>query len=261
MTGIISSIYYNIKSKRKSFWGFLIFMIIFYGLMVNLSMLDENDKNASDLITHIPSLLYYFSFFSTGHIVGRIVCDDMADKTVYHEIMSGFSRTRVYFTRAISATVLSALFGVFMCLYGVLLIYLKYGWGTWISPEAGIIRLLLLFFPFLRFAALSCIIGTLLKKYPFVIAFGIVYEEVFFIIKNIVGNDGIITSFSNMESLFDMSKWGIYNISPSVGIIEYNSYNSFISQDLIISTIGISLLMTVIYLVWGYGLFKREDLG
>ena len=72
---------------------------------------------------------------------------------------------------------------------------------------------------------------------------------------------GFAISLFNMNALMDYKGWNIYNLDPSIGIVEYNSYNSAIPAGLVVGTIVVSLLMTALYIFIGYALFRRDELS
>ena len=49
-------------------------------------------------------------------------------------------------------------------------------------------------------------------------------------------------------------------MDPAQGIVNYSSYSSGLTSELVVGTIAVSLIMTAFYLFMGYALFRRDEL-
>ena len=74
-------------------------------------------------------------------------------------------------------------------------------------------------------------------------------------------HENLLTSNFNLNLLADYDGWSVYNISKTDGIVNYACYDSSLSIGNVIGTILISIAVMAIYLVIGYGLFRRDDLS
>ena len=74
-------------------------------------------------------------------------------------------------------------------------------------------------------------------------------------------SSSVFVSVYNFSYLMGFDRWTIYNISPESGIIRYASATGSISSEMIVSTITASMLMTLVYVVLGYALFRRNEMN
>ena len=76
----------------------------------------------------------------------------------------------------------------------------------------------------------------------------------------IIRPGSFLSCFFNLQDLCDFSTWSVYQLDPEKGIVNYTAYDSAIGSGLIVGTILISLLISAVYLLAGYGFFRRDDL-
>ena len=74
-------------------------------------------------------------------------------------------------------------------------------------------------------------------------------------------HDNLLTANFNLNLLADYDGWSVYNLSSTDGIVNYACYDSSLSSGAIVGTILVSVIVMVVYLIIGYGLFRRDDLN
>ena len=92
------------------------------------------------------------------------------------------------------------------------------------------------------------------------IGYGI--ESLNSIFSGVVSNhDNLLTANFNLNLLADYDGWSVYNLSSTDGIVKYACYDSSLSSEMVVGTILVSVIVMVVYLIIGYGLFRRDDLN
>ena len=185
----------------------------------------------------------------------------MRDKVSNYEILSGHSREQFYFTRFICSVIIASLLGFSLSFVPMIFGNLVFGWGDKLVFSEVLTRQLLFIFPFIRLSAFFVCLSFLVKNDLAMIGAGFGAGLATPVLLSFFGKaaDSVFISIYNLNYLTDFVNWEIYNVSNE-GITEYKTGVSTIEPGMVIGTIVISLLMTAVYMILGYGLFKRSDI-
>ncbi|MCR5251672.1 MAG: ABC transporter permease subunit [Lachnospiraceae bacterium] len=231
-----------------------------FGFVLGLSA--EEEACAGRLIVDSPPILWMFQSMLMAILAAVICTADFRDKVIYQELMAGHSRAEIFFSRAIPATLLTAAVATLLSFMPVLSNCLIFGWGDVLEPAGALLRIALFFFPFLRMAAFFVLVAFLCKKSAVVIVSGYIIMTLGLFLENVSpDHPGFLLGFYNLQDLCDFSTWSIYNLDQEGGILTFTAYDSSISAGMIAGTVLVSLLVSAVYLMAGYGFFRRDDMN
>ena len=259
----ISLFMHNMKHSR-----FMFVILILVGLVVGFispvwtEELGNNiPKTASSLVAVDPSVCYSFALMIMCVFVAYLCAGDMKEKVINYEVMSGHTRAGIYFPRTILTVIFTTLFSMILSLIPVVVSVAIYGWGNTMEFKYAIIRLLCCAFPYMRLAAFMCFLAFWVKKGTGVMVWGYLVYMFSALFSSLGEGSTYLSAFRNVTALMSFNTRSVYNISMAKGIIYYSKYLSEPEPGLIAKTVLMSCLMTVIYLLMGYGLFRRDDLN
>lgn len=240
--------------------GIFIVAMAVFGIVIGIA--SDETPCAGRLIADAPSVLWLFQYLIIAIVVGTVSAGDFKDKDLYYEIMSGHSRVDIFLSRAIPSTVLSALLAVLLSAVPVISNCIVFGWGDVIEVKGAVIRIALCFFPFLRLASFYTLTAFLSKNRMVVTALGYMAMICCIFLQNVItgSQSAFLLSSFNLQKLMDYGTWSIYNLDPTGGIVMYTAYDSSISKSMAAGTIMISVLVSAVYLLAGYGFFCKNDL-
>lgn len=263
MKNIIKSIIYELIKSRL--------MIILFCLMAAMNILvtilniSENtfhEATTSAMLSEAKSTTFLFAEFFVIAAVGLIAGSDFRDKVANYELMSGHSRIQFYLARSMFSVIFAALMGTILSFIPLVSGNIFYDFGDRLVLGDVILRTFLYFFPYLRLAAFIVILTFIVKNQYAVMGIG--YGIISFntvLSETISNHDNLLTANFNLNLLADYDGWSVYNISKTEGIVNYASYDSSLSTGNVIGTILISIAVMAVYLIIGYGLFRRDDLS
>ena len=261
MKKLLSSLSYQSLRNGAFYRLTALFIVAMAVFGVVLGMTSDETPGAGRLIVDSPSILWLFQSMVIAIIVGAVCAGDFKDKDIYYEIMSGHSRINIFFSKAIPATVFTALLATFISTVPVISNCIFFGWGDVIEVKGAVIRIALCFFPFLRLAAFFTLIAFLSKSRMLVTVLGYIAMCMGVLLQAITGShSSFLLSYFNLQDLMDYGTWSIYNLDPTGGIVMHTAYDSGISGSMISGTIIISVLVSAVYLIAGYGFFRKNDL-
>ncbi len=261
MKNIIRSILYDIL-KSKTLIRVCIYILLADILIVifNVKEYMSTDTDSGVLLADTPTMLFMFSIIVMGIVVGKVASGDFNDKVISYEISTGHSRLSLYYARGILAIVLGTAAAVAVGFIPIIICVI-FGWGDTIDLGDVIGRYLLCIFPFIRISAFMVCASFVIKNYYVCLSLGLIINEVFMLLFDAVDNS---TNYSmgmyNVNKLLSLSEWHIYNLEPSKGVVNYYSYVTEITPDLVINTILFSVGAALVYLFVGYIFFRRDDL-
>lgn len=257
MKNIMKSIEYEIWHNKM-----LIRIYIFFIFMMGLvAVLNVEEGGTGAMLAENPTITYEFSIYIIALFVGVICGEDYKDKVANYEILSGHSRISIFMARSLMSIFTAAFLATVLGFVPVIVGNVYAGFGDSLKLIDVIIRQLLFFFPYMRLAAFLVVITYLTKNQYIIMASGLVIMIGSSILADILRLKGVFISTYNLELLVDYKGWDIYNVDPVKGIVEYHSYVSTVTPNLVVGTILVSLLMTAFYIFMGYGLFRRDELN
>ena len=258
MKNIIRSILYELFRTKLIYILFAIFAL----MMVLVTVFNGKDTSISGLYLTDSSVTFTFPIFMVGTAVGMISCADMKDKVGNYEILNGHSRLQYYLARFICSVTVASILGYILSFIPMILGMLVFGWGTKLDFGCVLVRHILYIFPFVRLASFFACISFLVKNSFAMIAIGsgVGLATPMLLAFFPDASESVFLSIYNLKHLMSFDTWEIYNLSTS-GIDRYRSAVSSLPANLIVSTIVVSLVMIVAYLLIGYALFRRSDLS
>ena len=263
MINIIKSQIYEITRSRLLI--LLFFLLAGVNTLITVLNIAENtfkEATTSAMLSEAQSDTFIFAEFFVISAVGIICGSDFKDKVANYEILNGHSRINVYLARSLFSIILAAILGTILSFVPLISGNIIFGFGARLELKDVILRTALYIFPYLRVAAFTVILIFIIKNQYAVmgIAYGIVTINTIFSSTSI-NHENLLTANFNLNLLADYEGWSVYNISKTEGIVNYASYNSSLPYWAVAGTILISLAVMTVYLVIGYGLFRRDDLN
>lgn len=258
MKNIIKSILYEMWHS-KLFFRLYILMII---VMALVGVLNLDGGPVSLALAENPGISYEFGIFIAALVCGIICGEDYRDKVANYEVLSGHSRESIFFARSLLASLSAAVLSTLLAFIPMIAGLVAGGWGDKVEFSSMILRLLLLFFPYLRLATFFALVTFIVKNHYIMMAVGFATMMITTILSEMMKDSGNFSmSVFNMKYLLTFDSWNVYNLDPKVGIVEYQSFSSAMPSGLIGGTIVVSLIFAVIYLLVGYALFRRDELN
>ncbi len=261
MKNIIRSLIYDIF-KSKMYLRVCLYLLL-ANIIIVIFMVKDNigqDGESALLLADSPTTFTVFSVILMGIIVGKIVSGDFNDRVISYEISSGHSRLTLYLARGTLAVAFGTVVALIMGFVPIV-ICIFYGWGNTLDLGDVIARYMLCAFPFIRISAFMVCASFVIKNYYASLLSGLIINEVFSILYNTVDNTANYSmGMYNIKKLMSFAEWHIYNLEPSKGVVNYCSYVTEITPDLVINTILFSLGAAIVYLFVGYIFFRRDDL-
>lgn len=254
---------HNYQVRRDNFVIFTILTGLI--MMVGMMLLDASSSPgelSGDLCVVYGSQTWFIALSAVIIILmPRIFAWDMTDKTINYEVMTGYSRTKVYFSRVIVSVIWSV--GVTMLLLlGVIGFFtLLNGWGNQMDAANTMKRMLLVVFPMFRFACEVMLLTILLKNCYVSMVIIFVLNEASIVITLILEDffgktKGLGLAMMNCMELADFTNYKfVYINGEDVAV-----YETAIESSYVLSTIGVSLLAGAICLIIGYVVFKKRDM-
>lgn len=216
------------------------------GPLTGTAMLGETDAS---LIS-----IYLFCF-----IIAHFMCRDWKNKTMYLDVLSGYSRREVFFGRLIPAFVIGVIV-VFVLTYGhVVCQSIVGGWGSNLTMADMTINVLVYVLMLFRLTGELALFSMIIKRTSIVVILFLIidYMEFFFIVLG-----GTPIEFPWFFGMF-LSR-GI--TSPEVneafneagGIVQVYSFGSI--QDNMLMMVS-SVVIGVVGLLVAYQMFKKKQLS
>ena len=264
MINIIKSVNYGLRKDPGVIISILAMLICPYFILMLISTMEGSGfKNITPsfiVVSQLLGMIFGFSYLGITIISCKAMGMDGSDKTINYEIMSGHKRFKVFAGRVISGIVWGTILILIINSIPILVFYLKNGWGKETEPLDVVIRMLLCFFPMLRLGALSMMLASILGSAGKGIAAGLGIFAVSDIVESILSETFNFTTdylfgFINILALLIPQNSREYIIDGKPVTI----FETAVSKELVLFTIGFSLLFTALYLTVSYILFKKKD--
>ena len=263
MYNLIKSQNYTIRHSLVSIITLIIIITLPYIGMYFSGVLEGasvEGLTASDYLMTIGGNILEIFLFATMIFAAKAVGGDSGDKTINYELMSGHSRSRVYWSRIIVGVFWAVILVMAISLipYGVLT--LLHGWGDSTAPKEVLLRLFLVIFPLLRFATIFMLLTSLVDSFGggIAIGYGVVLIETILdaVLEEIVPFDiTYIFSLANLYKLMSSNNsWEFVENGKVITWFDFTTQN-----EMIYKTIGVSIMATVLYMIIGYVVFKKRD--
>lgn len=190
-------------------------------------------------------------------LVTAEVCGaDFMDKTGNYELMAGYRRKDIFFSRTVLSILLSlpAMF-LLLLIWAVAAVAFG-GWGTELSPEAVLTRTVLMIFPILRLICEFVFLSYVIKNQYIVMGCGL-FLFMGNTVLSIPEHTRMFSSVGSIHELVSFSCWSTFRL---VDEKEIRIYESAISGSNALGIVVMSVLAGVLFLWLGYQFYKKDDL-
>ena len=190
-------------------------------------------------------------------LVTAEVCGaDFMDKTGNYELMAGYRRKDIFFSRTVLSVLLSlpAMY-LLLLVWAVAAIALG-GWGNELFPEAVLVRMVLLIFPIFRLICEFIFLSYVIKNQYIVMGCGL-FLFMGNAVLSIPEHVRMFSSIGSIHELVNFSSWATFRL---VDEKEIRIYESAISSFDALGIAVISVLAGILFLWLGYQFYKKDDL-
>lgn len=261
MWNIIKAQNYQVRRDNLTIY------ILIVGLVVPLLVASMNSGTGIESLTGSIAManLGEVVFVMLGAILliltSRICGWDQADKTMNYEVLSGHSRSEVFFARVLVSLLWGGVIGMVIAIFPVLLCTIISGWGVNMNLSDIVLRYLLLLFPIFRLICEFILLTFLLRDCYKTMLIGWVFYDVTIIgamIYEEVTDYTMTVQFAglNISYLMEFSNAKIEYINGE----DVSVYVTAIEPSVALATILVSLLVGAACLMIGYAVFRREDI-
>jgi hypothetical protein len=150
---------------------------------------------------------------------------------------------------------------MFITLIPLIASVIMFGWGDILDPAYAMLRFLLIFLPYIRLSSFMVLIVYMTKSpYP-VMVVGLFYKGGMALLTSLMKSTGAyVCANSNIQALISFGKRSTYTLTMAKGIEAISAYDALPDKGLIPATIGVSFLLSFVFLMLAYGVFRRDDL-
>ena len=190
-------------------------------------------------------------------LVTAEVCGaDFMDKTGNYELMAGYRRKDIFFSRTVLSVLLSLPAMFLLLLVWVVAAVALGGWGTELFPGAVLFRMALLIFPIFRLICEFIFLSYVIKNQYIVMGCGL-FLFMGNAVLSIPEHVRMFSSIGSIHELVNFSSWATFRL---VDEKEIRIYESAISSFDALGIAVISVLAGVLFLWLGYQFYKKDDL-
>lgn len=256
----------NYQLKRDNFMIYVILFSLAYTALITYFGINEGIKSgemngglflASNGQAY--SMLYLFPVLG---FTSRICGWDFNDKTINYEVLAGHKRSDIFLSRTLVTFLWVFVGALAMTILPIGVITIIYGWGVNMSFGAALARFALCFLVLLRTTCCFICMTFLARNCFITLIFGYLLYEVemmaYTLVNELTKNIEITWQLaaSNLMELLDFSNY-------ELGYVDGEDVVHFITDmepSFLIGTIVISLVLSAVYLLLGYTVFRRSDI-
>lgn len=263
MWNLIKAQKYQIKRDNGIIYIYLLGALYFVGFWADyLTGNKISEITGSVAAINNGSVCMIVTGILVALLTARIMGWDYNDKTLNYELLSGHSRSKVFWSRAL-VSMLWCLVSVIIVLFVPMLVFgILNGWGVTADLGGTLLRYALTLFPLFRFCC-ECILLTVLMRncYMVMIIEFVLYEFswVFAEMQALMTNVKLTTHFAstNVTRLLEFGRQYLGYIDGEDVIV----HETAMEASFVIGTIGVSLLVGGACLFIAYRYFKKCDLA
>lgn len=256
MKNIMKSQLFQLKREKLPYMIFLL-VIALLAIMIFNSM--DEYENFGEAIAELGYMLPQMSLLFLFVTVGCICGIDFIDQTSNYELMSGHTRVEMYMARVVLSVIIGPVGCLLICFACIGLGSGIFGFGDAVSLSGVLFRYLLMIFPLIRIACEVVFLSFVIRNAYLIYGIGIMY--VLFLSELILGfskvADGFFLGMTNLIRLGNFKSFSTY--SP-VTLEKYVIYDTSISRGDVLGTVGMSLIVGILFLVLGYRFFATDDI-
>ncbi len=264
MWNLVKAQHYQMRKSKGITLTLLLVVIIpflfFFIFTSDTAMGMGRDISAGEYMASVSTIFSPYIMMVTAILVPLLVGGDMVDKTLNYEILNGYSRVRVYFSKvavAIFWSMVCTLIPVYVLL---LLCTLINGWGINVDMELAWVRLFLLVFPMFQLVCEMVLVTFLVRNCYIAMALGYTFVSVgslanlMYMELTDTTIDYVLTS-GVLSKLMDFSNYQQQHAKGEEIIVYDVALQSGYSIEIAVS----SVLIGVTLLVVGYLVFRKQD--
>lgn len=258
MSNLMKAQLYQLKKSKRVillFFALLLFMqfcpiISEWGTNQSLTGSDYVAEEGNGSWMAIIALL--FSVLFAGYVCGM----DFIDRTANYEVMAGYRRYQIYFSKAV-VSLAGGLIGAMVLLF-VPCVFLTgvMGWGDTIALSDVLLRCVLTLLPILRVTCESIFLSFIIKNTYIIIVIAY-FGGTLMSALQFQGGYSALLGITNITALFRFPSFMTYTV---VDLKEYYVYESVLPMQDMIATVIASVLFGVLFLYAGYVYYKKDDL-
>ncbi len=264
MFNSIRSIDFSTRKDKSVLLATLFMAVIPYLLMMFLSSAQEMEFGSITASYYFASqnmaAITVFFYFAIVVIACRVFGADFSDKTINYEILSGHNRSTVFFSRVVVGVIRGAVIPLILTFIPLCVFAFLNGWGQETERTDVIVRTLLVFFPLVRICALNIMFAGVSGSAGKGIALGFLAEIVMSIVQSLIEEGLHITvnyAFGIINIMLLLTSQNSREIvvdGKPVSVFE-----TAVTTDMVLKTVGVSLGFTAAYLMIAYYIFRKKD--
>lgn len=256
MRNLMKAQLYQLKKSKRViiiFFALLFFMQICPIISewgVNQSLSGSEYIASEGNGAYMAMIALVFSLLFAGYVCGM----DFIDRTANYEVMAGYRRYQIYFSKAVISLAGGLLGTVVLLFFPFVFLAGVIDWGDTIALSDVLLRCVFTLLPVLRVTCEFIFLSFIVKNAYIVFFVSYVLG---------VGGTGLITDYSvllgtaNIVGLFQFPSFMTYTV---VDLKEYYIYESALPMGDIIMTITASLVFGALFLYAGFVYYKKDDL-
>lgn len=260
MWNIIKAQCYQIKGDIIIIPGLIISLVLpFFGLIVDGVSIDSltGSMFAVTVMSLMPFMLLIISLVFASRIMGW----DMNDRTINYEIMSGHSRTQVYFARFFTSVIWTFIASIIIVSIPILIFTAVNGWGHSVKAADFVTRAVVMMLPFFRWICELTLITVLVKNSNIGMVLGFVIFQVMMMIPMIFDemldvNIDVIFSSANLISLSTISNSRDILIDGNM----VNVFDAVLKPSIIQNSVIVSIAAGIFCIIVSFCIFKKRDM-
>ncbi len=251
---------HQIKGDNFIIYGFLA-AIIMQVLPIFFDQMDMESMNgglfAVSTFGMIPVSLVIVSLV----LVARICGWDMDDKTINYELLSGHSRSQIYFGRVVMSLVYALVAGLMITVLPTFIVFIIKGWGNNAAFKEVFVRIAVMMCPYIRWICELVLVAFIVKSSNATLVLGFLMCEAVVLAQTIFEDaTGILINVQfAMTNMIELSQ--ITNSKMELVNGELISvFDASLKSSDITSSIVVSFVVAVLCVMAGYAIFKKRDM-
>ena len=256
----------NYQLKRDNFMIYVILFSLAYTALITYFGIDEGirtgEMNGGLFLASNGEAYSFLYLFPVLGFTSRICGWDFNDKTINYEVLAGHKRSDIFLSRLLVSFLWVFIGALVMTILPVGVITLIYGWGVNMSFGAALARFALCFLVLLRLTCGFICMTFLVRNCFITLIFGYLLAEIEMIVAMMVNEFSKTIKITwqlatgNLLALMDFSNY-------ELGYVDGEDVVHFITDmepSLLIGTIVCSLVLSAVYLLLGYTVFRKSDI-
>lgn len=206
--------------------------------------------------TSMLSTAVIFAIVFTGYVCG----EDFTDKTSNYELMSGHTRSQVYFAHAAVSLAVGTTGTAILLILPAIIGSAAYGWGTEIAVGEALLRYGLSMLVVMRMICEFIFLTYVVKNQYITMAGGYaVFMLAQLFSENMISSSSVFLGVTCFNKLGSFESWFTYTLDNTVDLIKV--YDVTLSAGDIASVVVSSIGIGGLFLWMGYKFFAKDDMN